>query len=110
MMEETTVCVARRKGGDGKQLQAGVDNMPSFCEHQRWETGTVHFKIIAFIRSHLGDMLIPQPDLLGKKPPGWVACPQGARGFAWEGKTRLLISQPCWTSRGEQRQEKEGWH
>ena len=83
--------------------------MPSFCEHQHWETDTVHFKIIVFIGSHLGDTLISQPGLLGKKPPGWVACPQGARGFAWEGKTRLLISQPCWTRRDGQRQGKVGW-
>ena len=70
MIEEMNCSLRCQKGGDGKRLQAGVDNMPSFCEHQRRETGTVHFKVIAVIGSHLGDTLISQPDLLGKKPPG----------------------------------------
>lgn len=55
--------VAKRKGGEGegKELRAGVDNMPSFCEYQQLrDTHIFYFKIIAFISPQLGIILILQ--------------------------------------------------
>lgn len=108
-MEEMN-CNSRcqKEGWGRKRLQAGVDNKPSSCEPQQPETQTLHFKITAFIRSHLGDTLILQPDLRRERPPGWVACSQDVWGFAWEGKMRLVVSQRGWSGGGGQRQGKEG--
>lgn len=59
------ICVARREGGERKELKAAVDNTPSFCEYQKIHI--LYFKIIAFIRSHLAYILILQSVFYGRE-------------------------------------------
>lgn len=84
---------AKRKGGKGKELKAGVDNMPSFCEYRQLrDTHILYFKITAFIRHHLGGILILQSVLVLLKRSlraGWHVLRMHL-GSVSEGNTRSL--------------------
>lgn len=48
----------QKEGWEGKELKAGVDNMCNFCGYQWLRDIHMYFKIIDFIRNHLGHTFV----------------------------------------------------